>query len=300
MRATLRIPLFITGCLVALGITVALAISSAGQAQVAGPRQPSTVEIRSGGLHLKGFLWKPAGRGPFPAVVFNHGRSDAARQHHVQLGLTLEQVAQAVGPVFVRHGLVFLFPFRRGEGPSADQGPFIGDLLQREEAAKGAEARGRLQVALMTGDHLQDALAALSFLERLPYVDARRVAVAGHSFGGQLALLEASRHRTVRAAVTFGAAAASWEGSPELRDRMIEALGALSVPVMLIQAANDYSLSASSAMERELSRLSKPHVRKIYPAFGPTPAHGHNFLYLDIARWEPDVLAFLDANVAPR
>ena len=277
--------------------TIALAIAGEGAAQVAEPPQQQAVEIRSGGLQLKGFLWRPAGRGPFPAVVFNHGRSDTARRYSPQLGLTLERLAQVLGPVFVRHGFVFLFPFRRGEGPSADQGQFIGDLLQREEEAKGAEARRHLQVVLTTTDHLQDALAALSFLKSRPYVDARRVAVAGHSFGGQLTLLEASQDRTLRAAVTFGAAAASWDESPELRERLIETLRGLAMPVMLIQAANDYSLSPSSAMAGELSRLSKPHARKIYPAFGDTQRHGHNFLYFDTARWEQDVFAFLEANV---
>lgn len=280
--------------------TVALAISSAGGAQVAEPPQQQTVEIPSGGLQLKGFLWRPAGTGPFPAVVFNHGRSDTAQQYSLQLGLTLEHLAQVLGPVFVRHGFVLLYPFRRGEGPSAYQGQFIGDLLQREEAAKGVEARRHLQLVLMTTDHLQDALAGLSFLKTLPYVDARRVAVAGHSFGGQLTLLEASRDRTVRAAVTFGAAAGSWDGSPELRDRLIESLRGLATPVMLIQAANDYSLSPSSAMDGELTRLAKPHLRKIYPAFGDTQTHGHNFLYLEIARWEQDVFAFLEANLTPQ
>jgi carboxymethylenebutenolidase len=278
--------------------TVALAISSTCGAQVAEPPRPQAVEIVSGNLRLKGFLWRPAGRGPFPAVVFNHGRSDSARQYSLQLGLTLEHIAQNIGPVFVKHGFVFLYPFRRGEGPSADQGQFIGDLLQREEAAKDADARRHLQVVLMTTDHLQDALAALSFLKNLPYVDTRRVAVAGHSFGGQLTLLEASREPTVRAAVTFGTAAASWDDSPELRARLIETVRALTMPVMLIQPANDYSLSPSSAMDEELSRLSKPHVRKIYPAFGDTQHHGHNFLYFDTDRWEQDVFAFLEPNVA--
>ena len=280
--------------------TVALTISSGGVAQVAEPLRPQTVEISSGGLRLKGFLWRPAGRGPFPAVVFNHGRSDTPQQHSLQLGLTLEHAAQILGPVFVRHGFVFLYPFRRGEGPSADQGQFIGDLLQREEAAKGAEASRHLQLVLMTTDHLQDALAALSFLRNLPYVDTRRVAVAGHSFGGQLTLLEASRESTVRAAVTFGAAAASWDASRELQDRLMETVRGLTMPVMLIQAANDYSLSPSSAMDGELSRLSKPHVRKIYPAFGETQSHGHNFFYFDIARWEQDVFAFLETNLRPQ
>jgi len=69
---------------------------------------------------------------------------------------------------------------------------------------------------------------------------------------------------------------------------------------MRSQRANDYALSPSRAMERELSRLSKPHVLKIYPAFGDTQSHGHNFLYVDIARWEKDVFALLEANVTPR
>jgi hypothetical protein len=46
--------------------------------------------------------------------------------------------------------------------------------------------------------------------------------------------------------------------------------------------------------------LSKPQVRKIYPAFGDTQTHGHNFLFFDIARWEQDVFAFLEANVTRR
>lgn len=149
----------------------------------------------------------------------------------------------------------------------------------------------------MTTDHLQDARAALSFLRNLPYVDAQRIAVAGHSFGGQLTLLEASRDGAVRAAVTFGAGAGSWDGSPELRDLLTKTVRGLAMPVMLIQAANDYSLAPSQVMDEVLSRLSKPHLRKIYPAFGKTQIDGHNFFYYDVPRWERDVFAFLDATV---
>jgi dienelactone hydrolase len=274
-----------------------LLISSTTFAQGAPQPVPQPVEIPSGSVRLKGLIWTPQGPGTFPAVVFNHGRSGTRQQHNLQLKLTLEHAAQILGPVFARHGFVFLYPFRRGEGPSADQGQFIGDLLQREEIAKGAEARKRLQMTLMMTDHLQDARAALSFLKNLSSVDARRIAVIGHSFGGQLTLLEASRDSSVAAVVTFGAAAGSWDSSPELRNLLLESLHTLAMPVMMIQAANDYSLAPSKAMDEELSRLSKRHVRKIYPAFGQTQGEGHNFFYYDVARWEQDVFAFLDANV---
>jgi len=74
-------------------------------------------------------------------------------------------------------------------------------------------------------------------------------------------------------------------------------LHTVAVPVMMIQAENDYSLAPSKAMDEELSRLSKLHVRKIYPAFGQTPSEGHNFLYYYVPLWEQDVFAFLDANL---
>jgi hypothetical protein len=37
-------------------------------------------------------------------------------QQHWQRGGTLAAAAEVLGPVFARHGYVFLFPFRRGEG----------------------------------------------------------------------------------------------------------------------------------------------------------------------------------------
>ena len=278
-------------------VVLAASIAPTTFAQTPESIAPQPVEITSGDLHLKAFLWKPAGPGPFPAVVFNHGRSDSPRLHTAALKLTLEQAARTLGPVFVKHGYVFLFPFRRGEGPSANQGNFIGDLLQREEATRGADARKHLQVALMSTNHLQDARAALSYLKKLSYVDFHRIGIAGHSFGGQLTLLEAAGDSSVRAAVTFGAGAGSWDDSPELRDTLLAHVRQLPLPVMLNHAANDYSLAPGKAIDDELTRLSKPHVLKIYSPFGATPRHGHNFLYYDIRRWERDVFAFLDANV---
>ena len=106
------------------------------------------------------------------------------------------------------------------------------DVLQREKDAKGEEARRRLQFVLLTTDHLDDVTAGLSFLKRLPGVDSRRIAVVGHSFGGQLTLLAAERDSTLRADVTFSAAASSWESSSEVRDRMLTAVRKITVPVM--------------------------------------------------------------------
>ena len=152
--------------------------------------------------------------------------------------------------MFARHGYVFLFPFHRGEGLLADQGPFVGDLLQQEESAHGVDARMHLQVTLLTTDYLAEGLASLSFLKSLRQVEVHRIAVVGHSFGGQLTLLEAESDPNVRAAVTFGAAAGSWNRSEELRLRMLAAADKIAVPVLLLHTANDYSVAPGKAMDK--------------------------------------------------
>src|SRR5260370_36138739 len=42
-------------------------------------RQPELIEFRSGDLDLKGFIWKPAGAGPFPAILWDHGSAKGPR-----------------------------------------------------------------------------------------------------------------------------------------------------------------------------------------------------------------------------
>lgn len=259
------------------------------------PAPPQIVEFTSGSLHLKGYLWQPSGAGPFPAILFNHGSGGADATETG--GMSMKEAAETLAPVFMKHGYAFFYPCRRGQGLSAGQGKLIQDELKEEETARGVEARQKLQFQLMTGPHLEDTLAALSFLKTVPGIDARRIAVIGHSFGGQLALLDVERDGRLRAAVTFGAAANSWAKSPELRDRLLCAINKANVPIMLIHASNDYDTSAGRELAKELELLHKTHILKIYPADGKTSDEGHNLVYNSIPVWEADVLKFLDENV---
>jgi dienelactone hydrolase len=258
---------------------------------------PQIVDLPSGTLHLKGYFWKPVGRGLFPAVLFNHGSGAADSQHTA--GQTMAEAAANLAPLFLKHGYAFFYLCRRGQGLSADQAPFMQDLLQREESAKGKEARQRLHYKLVTGDHLDDALAGLSFLKTVPGVNPKRIAIVGHSFGGVITLLSGEHDATIRAEVTFGAGANSWRLSNELRQRVLTAVDQTHAPIMLIHAANDYDTTPGTAIAAELERLHKPHLLKIYPALGHSSDDGHNLFYLGIAEWEPDVFQFLDANVKP-
>src|SRR5262249_18439545 len=165
---------------------------------VAGPR---TVVIRSGEVQLRGLFWRPRGRGPFPAILFNHG-SGRSREELERLG-PYERQAETLGPVLARHGYAFLYLFRRGVGLSADPGASSVDIMNAEFAAHGQDARNAIQLQLLENREISDSLAGLAFLRGLPEVDARRIAVVGDSFGGSLTVLEAERDSALRAAGLF-------------------------------------------------------------------------------------------------
>ena len=62
---------------------------------------------------------------------------------------------------------------------------------------------GRFELFL---GEVDDLLAAIDYVARLPYVDARRIYLAGHSTGGTMALLGAEASNKLRAAFSFGGA----------------------------------------------------------------------------------------------
>src|SRR5258708_26761281 len=115
---------------------------------------PETVLIHSGAAPLHAILWRPPGRGPFPGILLNHG-SGRTREDLERLG-PYEQNAEKLGPVFARHGYVFLYLFRRGIGPSTDQGANAVDLMNSESAKHGQEARNALQLQLLEKREMAD------------------------------------------------------------------------------------------------------------------------------------------------
>ena len=266
-------------------LLLALAVVATRAANGQQPAAPDTVAIQSGALTLRALLWHPAGRGPFPAVLFNHGSGPA--------DASLGTRPATLGPVFARHGYVFLYLFRRGSGLSANQGTNSVDVMNRALATGANEARNRVQLKLLDGDELADVSAGLAFLRSLPEVNARRIAVAGHSFGGSLSLVVAEHDTLVRAVTVFGAAAGSWDRSPELRERLRAAVSRTNAPIFFIYAANDYTTAPATVLAADMARLRKPHRERIYPPSGRTAQEGHDFVYREVQTWEPDVFAFL-------
>ena len=238
--------------------------------------QPEETTFLSGKLLLHGFIHKPQGDGPFPAIVMNHGSE--------QFPKSGEKMANP----FVSKGYVVFFPHRRGQGRSSHQSKYIMDVIRREPVTDRDKKFVELQET-----HLEDTIAALSYLKQLPYVDRNRIAITGCSFGGIQTVLATEKQIGIRASVAFAPAAQTWSIHTLLRSRLIKAVRSATVPIMLVQAENDYDLTPTKTMARELEKANKPHKLVIFPAFGTTHAEGHGFCAWGEKVWGDEVFSFL-------
>src|SRR5262245_42405392 len=146
-------------------LTLAVSLAFTAPAKCQEPIGPSQVVVQSGALKLRALLWRPQGHGPFPAVLFNHGSghsggASATGPDH--------RHPELLGPVFARHGYVFLYLYRRGDGLSAGQGIPSGDRMNDAFASGGQQTRTQGQPNLLEGDEKNDDTAALAYLRRRP------------------------------------------------------------------------------------------------------------------------------------
>src|SRR4030095_12302361 len=102
-------------------IVICLFFAVSAQSQTA--VRPQVIVVRSGSLKLRALLWKPSGRGPFPAVLFCPGSGQSPPPH-------------SLGRLFAKHGYFFLALYRRGQGLSSDQGEESGSLVIRQRSAR--------------------------------------------------------------------------------------------------------------------------------------------------------------------
>jgi dienelactone hydrolase len=234
---------------------------------------PVEVSFPSGSRTLRGFLYKPVGEGPFPAILYSHGSE------------RLPGAKPDIGNFFTEKGYVVFVPHRRGHGrsPSDRQVDALFD-----QGLKGVVALHEL--------HLEDTLAALAYLRAPPFVDARRIAAAGCSYGGIQMLLLAEKGTGLKAAIAFAAAAETWSRSPSLQTRLRRAVRNATAPILFIQAENDWDLTPSAALASEMETAGQAHKRVIFPPYGNTHEEGHGgFCFKAPHVWGGEALDFLNA-----
>jgi len=156
------------------------------------------VKVPGHGVTLGGYFFKPqAGKPPYPAVILLHGF--AGHAHHLA-GLARLTAA---------NGYVVLSLSLRG---------WLG--------SEGESDQGLRQPL--------DVLAAIDWLAKRPLVDRERLAIAGVSMGGQVALLAAAHRPPIRAVAAYYAPTdlARWrEANPFVRDYLDDLCGPEGLPV---------------------------------------------------------------------
>ncbi len=127
------------------------------------PYRSTEITFRNGDVALAGTLFIPTGARRHPAAVFNHGSGPEARF-----------ASRFWADYLARRGIATLIYDKRGVGKST------GDWTQSN-----------------FDDLADDALAAVHALQRQPGVNSRQVGIYGHSQGGTIAPLIASRSKDV-------------------------------------------------------------------------------------------------------
>ena len=127
-------------------------------------------------IRLETIIFRPAGPGPFPLAVFNHGSTGK----YGMPGLAKESwVSLEVADFLNKRGWLVAFPQRRGRGKSDgvyDEGGCNADALTGADRA------------------LTDIGAAIAVLRRRPDIDPGPLLIGGQSRGGALSIAYAGAH----------------------------------------------------------------------------------------------------------
>lgn len=184
----------------------------------------------SDGLRILGLLTKPAGRGPFPAYIHNHGSLTPKRASG-----PLWRSAEELDRRLASAGFVVLRPARRGYLGS--QGTSTTYWVERSSRTAADVIRGAYEEA-------RDVQAAFEWLRAQPFVDPNRIAIGGHSVGGLVSVIAASKCAGVAAVVSVNGGI-TWvrdgvqEGYPAVRAVWREEADRLRGPVLLLYGTRD-------------------------------------------------------------
>jgi dienelactone hydrolase len=249
------------------------------------------------GMTLEGTVFRPAGAGPFPLVVMNHGaigkRDPAPRWRPVEIARW-----------FVSRGFVVAVPMRRGNAGSD------GDWAEGYGPCESAD------YANANRESASDIRAAVTFMARRPYVDARRVVLHGMSAGGFAVLALASATPTwdgvhIVAVIDFagGRGSLTDDGGRTRHNCAPDALIAsaarfgetMSVPALWLYSENDHFFPPPLA--HRMFDAYAGHARDAsFVALPPFAHEGHTIggQGAAIPLWENDVARFLARLGLPR
>jgi dienelactone hydrolase len=215
-------------------------------------------EYRIGGANPEALLCRPEGKGPFPAVVHNHGVGvdTVGYQKALRRGYNLPAICKELAAA----GFLTFVPIRQG-------GPGLRNLPP----------------------HKAQVLEAIDYVKHLPDVDPSRIALIGNSRGALLTLMVGVEEPDLKALVIMAPAEIGRNFSNALSQ-----ISSLNAPVLLLVEASDTPEFQNNfdTLDRVL-REHKKDVKSIrYDRGG-----GHN-LFHGGGYYLEDVKAFLQDKLS--
>jgi dienelactone hydrolase len=239
-------------------------------------------------VRLEVVIDKPAGDGPFPLVVFNHGSTGNGRQ---PASFRITSWSPNIAHFFVKKGWMVAFPQRRGRGKSDglyDEG-FAPDRTQGYTCDPPRSLAGADRA-------LEDIDAAVTALRERPDVSRDRIVVGGVSRGGVLSIAYAGAHpEQVRGVVNFvggwigEGCATSSEINPTLFRRGVKFVG----PTLWLYGHHDtfYSIGHSRS---NFDAFTSAGGRGEFMEFDVPTGNGHG-VSQHPALWTEPVAKFMTA-----
>jgi dienelactone hydrolase len=215
---------------------------------------------RDGDFTMNGILLKPAGKGPFPAVLISHG-----------LGGSAESFGLNKAREMVKWGFVCIAPsYTHAGGP---QGVRRAAPRGDGTASKGASPKGLGGGQPPTAygasvENIRRAKTCLELVGELPEVDSKRLFAYGHSMGGFVTIgLASSSPDLLKAAAITGSGVAPREGFPA---PPVEVAARIRSPFLILHGSMDPVVrpEQSASLKEELDRNKVPNVRRLFDGEG--------------------------------
>ena len=227
-------------------------------------------------------VYRPPGDGPFPLVVFNHGRAVQARR--ASQGRYRPEVAARY---LVAKGFVVLVPNRIGYGETY--------------GAFDPENSGCRSIEPMSIAASDQVLAAVEFAKTLPYVDTSRWVVAGQSVGGLTSVATVGRAPAgLLGGINFsggtGGNPDNNPGRPCNPGATAQYWGQIAkdakVPMLWLYWENDKYWGAENPKNWHKAWVDGGGIAE-FNGFAAVGEDGHSGLNISMDQWLPVVEAFL-------
>ena len=204
------------------------------------------------GSYLAGNLYRPAGDGPFPAVLKPHGHWNYGRLENQQLGSSQRLAANLALLGFV----VFSYDMIGYNDTPPSPHRFSG---RREKLWNF----GPLSLQLW------NSIRALDFISSLPYVDRSRIAITGASGGGTQTFLLAAVDDRLAASAPVNMVSAIMQGGCVCENAPGLRIGAYNVEFAAMMAPKPQLIVAATGdWTKNVPKEEFPDIRSVYALYG--------------------------------